>query len=170
MQLAPRLNIFFVALVLLATHGVSQAAGITRLQVPAAGSDPAINIIVWSPCATAPGNMQMGPFELRGTADCAVSGSALPLVVVSHGHLGNYLGHRDTALALAEAGFVAVSLIHPGDTFGDDSGAHELPIFESRPRDVSRVISFMLERWQYRNQLNPNAIGVFGFSRGGYTA
>ncbi len=170
MRLTPRCAIWIVALVLLGANGAAHSAGITRLQVPAAGTEPAIKIIVWSPCATAPGTVTLGPFEMRGTADCAVAGSGLPLVVISHGHLGNHLGHRDTALALAEAGFVAVSLVHPGDTFEDDAGAHELTIFESRPRDVSRVISFMLDSWGYRAQLNPKAIGVFGFSRGGYTA
>jgi predicted dienelactone hydrolase len=94
----------------------------------------------------------------------------LPLVVISHGYGGTLLGHHDTATALADAGFVVVTFNHPGDTFGDDSAANQLGIFDSRPRDVSRVISFMLGNWQSRQHLNVQSIGVFGFSRGGYTA
>src|SRR5690606_34693122 len=101
---------------------------------------------------------------------CAIEGESLPLVVISHGHMGTLLGHHDTATALADAGFVVVSLNHPGDTFGDDSGAYRVAIFESRPRDVSRVLSFMLEEWPARGQLDAEAVGVFGFARGGYTA
>ncbi len=99
-----------------------------------------------------------------------MTGESLPLIVISHGQGGSYLGHHDTASALADAGFVVVSLNHPGDAFGDDAAAQQLPIFESRPRDVSRVISFMLSTWPHHPQLDPAAVGVFGFSRGGYTA
>jgi predicted dienelactone hydrolase len=107
---------------------------------------------------------------VQGTRNCVVSGNSLPLIVISHGQGGSSLGHHDTATALANAGFVVVSLNHPGDSFDDDGAAQDLQIFESRPHDVSRVISFMLANWPHRSQLDPTAIGVFGFSRGGYTA
>ncbi|MGY0561180.1 alpha/beta hydrolase family protein [Luteimonas sp. A277] len=113
---------------------------------------------------------ELGPHDVSGSPGCPVAGESLPLVVISHGHGGTLLGHHDTATALADAGFVVVSLNHPGDTFGDDSGAYRVAIFESRPRDVSRVLSFMLEEWPARGQLDHDAVGVFGFSRGGYTA
>ncbi len=150
--------------------GSTFAAGFERIEVPAAGGEPAIQGMVWSPCARALSAVQMGPYVLQGDQNCAITGSALPLVVISHGQGGTFLGHYDTATALADAGFVVVSFNHPGDTFGDDSKAQQLTIFESRPRDASRVITFMLQRWQGRQHLDAKAIGVFGFSRGGYTA
>ena len=160
-----------VLLVLLVgmTRGVL-AAGYQALTVPAANGDPELRVIVWSPCAGAPSTVRLGPYLIRGTKNCAVTGDSLPLVVISHGQGGSYLGHHDTAAALADAGFVAVSFNHPGDSFGDEAAAQQLHIFESRPRDVSRVISFMLSNWPQHPQLAPAAIGVFGFSRGGYTA
>lgn len=146
------------------------AAGYQTLKVPAASGDSEINAIVWSPCTGAAVTVPLGPYVIRGTKNCAVAGNSLPLIVFSHGQGGSYLGHHDTASALANAGFVVVSFNHPGDSFGDDAAAQQLRIFESRPRDVSRVISFMLSDWPHRQQLDPGAIGVFGFSRGGYTA
>jgi predicted dienelactone hydrolase len=150
--------------------GNTLAAGYERLEVPAAGADPAIQVMVWSPCASAAKSAQLGPYVVRGIQGCAIVGNALPLVLISHGQGGSYLGHHDTAAALADAGFVVVALNHPGDTFGDDSAAQDLKIFESRPRDASRVISFMLKDWPSRHHLDPRSVGVFGFSRGGYTA
>ena len=35
---------------------------------------------------------------------------SLPLVVMSHGTGGSFLGHFDTAMALADAGFVVVAM------------------------------------------------------------
>lgn len=150
--------------------GNAFAAGYERVEVPGPDTGPAIQAMVWSPCESAPASAELGPYDVQGTPGCAVHGDSLPLVVISHGYGGTLMGHHDTASALADGGFVVVSFNHPGDTFGDDSAAHQLGIFESRPRDVSRVISFMLQDWPSRRQLDAGAIGVFGFSRGGYTA
>src|SRR5690606_35199923 len=138
--------------------------------VPATRAQPAVQAMVWTPCAKAAEHTQLGPYTVSAVSGCAVTGKALPLVVLSHGHGGSLLGHHDTAVALADAGFVVVSLNHSGDHYGDTSAAQQLDIFESRPRDVSRAISFMLDQWPSRQQLDADAIGVFGFSRGGYTA
>jgi len=158
---------------LLLLLGISRGAlgaGYQTLKVPASSGEPEISAIVWSPCAGAPVTARLGPYVIRGTRNCAVAGHSLPLIVVSHGQGGSFLGHHDTASALADAGFVVVSLNHPGDSFGDDGAAQQLHIFESRPRDVSRVLSYMLSNWPHSQQLDRAAIGVFGFSRGGYTA
>jgi predicted dienelactone hydrolase len=159
----------YLLLLLSITRG-ALAAGYQALNVPGANGDPVISAIVWSPCTSAAVTVRLGPYDVRGTRNCAVAGDSLPLIAISHGQGGSYLSHHDTASALADAGFVVVSFSHPGDSFGDDAAAQQLRIFESRPRDVSRVISFMLTDWPHRQQLDPAAIGVFGFSRGGYTA
>ena len=159
----------FLLLLLGMTRAVL-AAGYQPLEVPAATGDSEIGAIVWSPCARAQATVTIGPYVIQGTKNCAIAGGSLPPVIISHGQGGSCLGHQDTASALANAGFVVVSLNHPGDSFDDDGAAQQLRIFESRPRDVSRVISFMLSTWPHRQQLDPVAIGVFGFSRGGYTA
>ena len=158
-----------LVLPLLMAHGV-HASGFQVLNVPAANGSAEIRAIVWTPCTQPPAAVPLGPYIIQGVRNCAIAGRSLPLVIISHGQGGSYLGHHDTASALADAGFVAVSFNHLGDSFEDDGAAQQLGIFESRPRDVSRVISFMLSNWPHRQQLDPGAIGVFGFSRGGYTA
>ncbi|HEY0062211.1 MAG TPA: hypothetical protein VGC21_08820, partial [Telluria sp.] len=148
----------------------AQAAGIASVTVPAAGAQPALQAMVWSPCSKADGPVELGIFTLQGVSKCDVAGDALPLIVISHGKGGSLIGHHDTANALANAGFVVATLNHPGDSFGDDAASDKLDVFSSRPRDVRRLISFMTTDWQHRKHLNASAIGVFGFSRGGYTA
>lgn len=146
------------------------AAGLSATVVPAGGPDGALEVLVWSPCAAPPSDIRMGPYVIRATRDCAVAGRSLPLVVISHGRGGSRLGHHDTATALADAGFIVASFNHPGDSFGDESSSDRLVIFESRPAQVSRVISHMLGQWPQRQLIDASAVGVFGFSRGGYTA
>jgi len=146
------------------------AAGFARVEVPASDGEPALHAMVWSPCAIQPTSVEIGLYVVQGVPNCNVVGNKLPLVVVSHGKGASLLSHHDTATALANAGFVVATLSHPGDSFGDDAAGQQLNIFESRPNDISRLISFMTQLWIYRHQLNANAIGVFGFSRGGYTA
>lgn len=124
---------------------------------------------MWSPCSSAPSDLRMGPYLVRANKDCPVLGRSLPLVVFSRGQGGTRLGHHDTATALANAGFLVASFNHPGDTLADDSLTSEVAIFESRPADVSRVITHMLEQWKDRQLVDSQSIGAFGFSRGGYT-
>ena len=146
------------------------AAGLTSLSIAATATEPAIKAFVWTPCAQTAGEVTLGPFTLLGVKNCDIAGKNLPLIVISHGQGGSRFGHHDTAAALADAGFVVASFNHPGDSNDDRSATHQIAIFEQRPKQVSRVISYMLEQWPQRTSLDARSVGVFGFSRGGYTA
>lgn len=95
----------------------------------------------------------------------AVRGRNLPLVVMSHGNGGSFASHVDTAFALAEAGFVVAALTHTGDNYRDSSGATDLA---ARTRHLAAVIGHVGERWN-PEAVNPERIGAFGFSSGGFT-
>ena len=146
------------------------AAGLASVSIPATATEPALKAFIWSPCAQAGGELMQGPFTLPGVNNCDVAGKKLPLVVISHGQGGSRFGHRDTAAALADAGFVVVSFNHSGDASDDKSATNQIAIFEARPQHVTSVISYMLEQWAHRTSLDSRSVGVFGFSRGGYTA
>jgi predicted dienelactone hydrolase len=87
-------------------------------------------------------------------------------VVLSHGGGGAFDVHEDTATALAQAGFVVAAISHAGDTTGDESRVLEL---WRRPRQLHSLIDFMLREWGGRQQIDPDRIGAFGFSNGGFT-
>ena len=145
--------------------GAAHGAGFTRASVPA---ETPIDVGIWYPSEgrTAEGG---NPFGQRLAVDAAPSGEGLRLVVLSHGNAGWMGGHAATALALADAGFVAVALTHPDDNYQNE----DLPPsawLASRPRDVLETIEFVLSDWQHAGRLSAEAVGVYGFSAGGYTA
>lgn len=146
-----------------------QAAGLASIQVPASAGGAALNAVVWSPCATPAGEVTLGPVTLPAVRNCPIAGNKLPLVIISHGHGGGSLNHHDTAETLADAGFLVVALNHPGDNFSDLSQAGDISIMFQRPQDIRRLIDFLLAGWPQSARIDPDRIGFFGFSRGGYT-
>jgi len=98
--------------------------------------------------------------------DARVPEGKHPLVVISHGTGGDFAGHVDTAVSLARAGFIVAALTHPGDNWRDNSRATRI---EGRPAALSATISYMLEAWPGHAAIDPDRIGAFGFSAGGFT-
>ena len=161
---------FALAAAFCVTATLAHAAGFRLVDVPAAAGAPAIQAAVWSPCREPVGEVQLRTLTLAATQDCAVSGEKLPMIVISHGYGGGFTGHHDTAEVLADGGFVVVALSHPVDAgSGDMSRADTLAAFTERPADITRLIDYMLTSWPDQAKLDPEHIGFFGFSRGGYT-
>ncbi|GGP27958.1 alpha/beta hydrolase family protein [Silvimonas amylolytica] len=159
----------FVAAVMATASLAASAAGFAWITVPADATGPALTGAVWYPSAAPPGALALAPFTLNVAKDAPLQGDHLPLVVMSHGTGGSALGHQDTAAALADAGMVVAAINHPGDNFQDLSLQMHVAPFISRPRDMSRLISWMTHQWPGAGHINDQAIGLFGFSRGGYT-
>jgi predicted dienelactone hydrolase len=148
---------------------LAQAAGFRLIEVPADANGPALRGAVWTPCAAPAEKIALPPFLVDGTQDCLVSGSRLPLVVISHSKGGSSLLHHDTAAVLADAGFVVAAINHPGHNFQDMSGLGGLAVYASRPADMRRLVDYMLGAWPGRAVLDAERVGLFGFSAGGYT-
>jgi predicted dienelactone hydrolase len=127
--------------------GAPPAVSVQQASVEDPGHPP-IPVAIWSPAG----------------------GAALPLVVISHGTGAGLISHIDTAQALAQAGFVVVAPMHPGDNFRDDSAVGRPQWFVDRARHVGKVIDFMFAHWEGHARLAPNRVGIFGFSAGGTTA
>jgi predicted dienelactone hydrolase len=161
---------FLVAIALCLTATLAQAAGFRFIEVPADRGGPALKGAIWYPCAGPPGEMHLGPLTLPGAKDGPISGDKLPLVVFSHGDGGQWWGQHDTAETLADFGFVFAAINHPGDTYGDMSRSGDLSEFVERPTDIKRLVDFMLGASPAASKIDPEHIGVFGISAGGYTA
>jgi predicted dienelactone hydrolase len=143
-----------------------QAAGFQSVEVPS-GTGTTMQLAIWYPSAAPTAVRDMGVFTQAVATGAEIHGASLPLVIVSHGNGGNAYSHVDTALALADAGFVVASVTHPGDNSRDQSRATDL--FE-RPKHVTAAIDYMLGEWEKRAALAPGRIGIFGHSSGGFTA
>ena len=122
---------------------------------------------IWYPSQAAVKPVSLGPTTMTVAFNAPVNGKALPMVVMSHGTGGSLLGHFDTGIALADAGYVVVAMNHTGDNYADQSRSADIM---DRPRQVSRVIDHMLSTWESHEAIDPERIGMFGFSSGGFTA
>ncbi|MBB3452122.1 putative dienelactone hydrolase [Rhizobium sp. BK313] len=163
-----RLSFILTALLCLATS-LAHAAGFQFIDVPGSGALQPLKGAVWYPCAQPANEVKLGPFIMSVAKDCPIAGKKLPLVVISHGRGGTFLDHRDTAEILADAGFIVVAINHPGDNAMDKSRTGEFSVFMERPADIKRVIDFVLGSWPDAARVDAGRIGIFGFSRGGYT-
>jgi predicted dienelactone hydrolase len=164
-----RLSKLILAAVLCLIAASAEAAGIRLIDVPADSEGPALMGAIWSPCALPPQEVEIEGMALRAVKDCPVSGDKLPLVVISHGRAGSFIGHHDTAETLADAGFIVAAINHPGDTSADMSRLDDLAPFIERPTDIKRLIDYVLQASPVATKIDPQRIGFFGFSRGGYT-
>ncbi len=101
--------------------------------------------------------------------DSPIAGRQLPMVVISHGNGGGPQSHADLALALASAGYVVAAPTHAGDNFADQGGAGAATLYSSRTRQFRVAVDHMLTQWQWRDRIDPERVGAFGFSAGGFT-
>jgi predicted dienelactone hydrolase len=150
---------------LLLSSASALAAGFERVAVPDPAGPP-LEVGIWYPSAAPAADQPIGLYRQTVAAGGAITGRGLPLVVMSHGSGGSFEGHYDTALALADAGFVVAALTHTGDNFRDQSAITRV---ENRPRHVKALVDYMLASWRHGDLLDPARIGMFGFSAGGFT-
>jgi predicted dienelactone hydrolase len=88
--------------------------------------------------------------------------------VISHGTGGGAETHYDTALALAQAGFIAAALTHTGDNRRDHAYSFTPRNFIERPRHIRLAIDYLLTAWPGREHIAAARIGAFGHSAGGF--
>lgn len=148
-----------------AAPALAANAGFTVVQVPDPQGAP-ITVGIWYPTDAPIKPMALGIADQVTAPGAPLVGDHLPLVVMSHGNGGFFGGHADTAQALAEAGFVVAALTHTGDNYADQSRATDMP---NRPRQVSVLISYMLAVSPMHAAIDPERVGAFGFSSGGFT-
>jgi predicted dienelactone hydrolase len=160
---------FLVATAFSLITTLAHAAGFRVIDIPADAGGPAIHAAVWYPCPEPPGAIDLGNITLPGVADCPLPDGQWPLIAVSHCKRGSFVGHHDTDETLADAGFIVAALNHPGDSAADPARSDDLSAYVERPTDIKRLIDFMLGTSAFAARIDPQRIGFFGFSRGGYT-
>ena len=141
------------------------SAGFEQIMVPDPAGAP-LEVGIWYPSNAHTTPQPLGLFEQNVANGGTVAGRDLPLIVISHGTGGSFEGHYDTALALAEAGFVVAAVTHTGDNYRDQTQVGRL---ENRPRQIKVLIDYMLASWQHHDVMDPSRVGMFGFSAGGFT-
>ena len=153
------------ALLTLAAPAVAATAGFTMVQIPDPKGPP-IQVGIWYPADAPARRIPVGVNDQTVAPGAPLIGDRLPLVVMSHGTGGSFAGHADTAQTLAQAGFVVAALTHTGDNYMDQSKATDMA---NRPRQLSVLIDYMLTASPMKAAIDPDRVGAFGFSSGGFT-
>ena len=125
---------------------------------------------VWYPTEARPRpTTLLGPLLMDVAPNGPVSGRDLPLVVISHGNGGGLGSHADLALALADAGYVVAAPMHTGDNYADQSAVGSVSWLSGRSQQLRATVDYMLGNWQGHDRIDPDRVGAFGFSAGGFT-
>ena len=103
-------------------------------------------------------------------APFAMSPRRRPLIVLSHGTGGSAAMLAWLAEPLASAGYIVAAVDHHGNTSAEaEPAAAGFMLWWERATDVSRVIDRLLADAAFGAHIDTSAIGVGGFSLGGYT-
>jgi len=118
------------------------AAGFERATVPDPMDKP-LEVAIWYPSAAPISQQRDNPAGQSLALDGPINGEHLPLIVVSYGNGGSSDSHADTALALADAGFVVAAVkeeLHCRHALLDRVGS-QLPVRQQmklKPANVLR--------------------------------
>jgi predicted dienelactone hydrolase len=154
---------------MLTALGTEHPVGFQIIQATDEDGQP-FTVGVWYPTQEQPWPTTLLSLVLMNVArDAPVSGSDLPLVVISHGNGGGPASHADVALALANAGYIVVAPMHAGDNYADQSAFGSATWLSGRTLEVHATPDYMLNNWQGHDHIDPDRIGAFGFSAGGFT-
>ena len=93
-----------------------------------------------------------------------------PLIMFSHGAGGNGSLYAWFGEYLASHGYLVALLYHYRANTFDSSAVFVRNRLWQRPRDISLVITYLLQNEIWRSHINPNQIGVAGHSQGGFTS
>lgn len=124
---------------------------------------------VWYPTQAKPRPTLLSIVLMDVARNAPISGNDLPLIIISHGSGGGSASHTDLSLALANAGYVVVAPMHSGDNYADQSAVGSVTWLSGRTQELHVTIDYMLKNWKGHDHIDPERIGAYGFSAGGFT-
>ncbi|MGK8236543.1 alpha/beta hydrolase family protein [Roseovarius sp. MS2] len=99
----------------------------------------------------------------------AIAEGEHPLVLLSHGSGGNAESLGWLTSGLVAHGAIVLAVNHPGSTSGDSSPRRSADL-EARANDLSAALDMVLADPAFASFIDPDRIGIVGFSLGGATA
>ncbi|MEO8202106.1 MAG: hypothetical protein ABI679_16360 [Gemmatimonadota bacterium] len=152
---------------------ISQEPSVGVAPFIAISSQPAdtVNALLWYPTLSEARDTALGLqlARIAYRAPIAPSSGQYPIILISHGTGGNEVGHIDLAMALVRAGFLVLSVRHPGDNSSDRSGLGTDIQFYGRSHHVGLALDRLIGDSLWGPHIDPNRVGFYGFSAGAYT-
>lgn len=143
-------------------------AGLRHLTAQSGGR--ALPLIALYPTDALEQPQALGPYTVRAAADAPVRAGVHPVVLISHGHNGSPLTHRDTATHLARHGFVVLLPEHVGNSRSDTSLDGTIARLELRPQQVRDAFEALQQDAGLGAHADPQRRAIVGHSIGAYTA
>ncbi|KJG39771.1 lipoprotein signal peptide [Photobacterium angustum] len=97
-----------------------------------------------------------------------IQSGTFPVVLISHGYRGNWRNQNWLATNLASRGYIVATADHPGTSSFDHSPMQAAKWWE-RPRDISRILDYLLTENSWKRSANADNIAAIGHSLGGWT-
>lgn len=91
-----------------------------------------------------------------------------PLILLSHGNGGSRLDSSWLMHALAQKGYIVVSVDHYANTWYYNE-PDEATVRWERAKDISFVIRELIQQSEFKDKIDQDKIGFIGFSLGGLT-
>ncbi len=150
---------------------VQASPGFRQISVTDSQGEP-LNVAVWYPA------IEEGKRETVGENAAFFGGEVIrnaapvmgthPLIVISHGFNGNWRNLSWLAAAMADQGYIVAAVDHPGTTTFNQNPADARKLWR-RPRDISRVIDFIVQSSHLSGSVDNARIAAIGHSLGGWT-
>lgn len=148
--------------------------GLAMVEYVDQSRDRPLKVKLWYPAVQdadeSPGSYDLA-FRARAAkqADYLTMSNPRPLVLLSHGDKGSNVDQSWLAEALAANGYIVAAPDHWLNTWRKNEPQATLQVWE-RPRDLSFVISALLNDDTWGQRIDAGRIGSAGHSSGGYTA
>ncbi|MBX2832541.1 MAG: lipoprotein signal peptide [Rhodospirillales bacterium] len=147
--------------------------GFQEITISAANGERALAGAIWYPTGDSNPPVPVGDNPVlvgqMVQPDAKILDGTYPLVVMSHGYGGNWRNQGWLATALAQSGYIVAAINHPGTTSRDVTAEIGSALW-LRPRDISHLITSLLENLAWSAYLDASDITVIGHSLGGWTA
>ncbi len=144
-------------------------AGITKIEFSEKTRNITFPAFVMYPTSIKSDTQNIGPFSVKATNDAEIKEGKYPLIIISHGGGGNFLGYLTITQFLAEQGYIVVMIEHYKNNRNNNELEGKIENFENRPKHISLTIDTMLEN-KFKNYINKEKVAIIGHSMGGYTA
>lgn len=150
----------------------AELIGFREVTLADASQQRSLHVALWYPTtASSPALTSAENRIFQGLTtiqDAPPTGSAHPLVVLSHGYRGNWRNLSWLIPELVDQGYIVAAPDHPGTTTFDQRPAEAAKLWE-RPRDLSRVIDKLTLDNTLAGTVDPQRIAAIGHSLGGWT-
>ena len=164
-------HLLFVSLLSFCTSAIASDVGFTHFTLT---DDPIrpLNTAIWYPTQDESNTSLIGDnpafIGTRVIKNAKIQSGKFPVVLISHGYRGNWRNQNWLATELAHLGYIVASVNHPGTTSFDQSPKQAAKWWE-RPRDITRILDYLLSEVLWKQSVNANNITAIGHSLGGWT-